>query len=197
MHQGLITYLDKHRSKIQGKSLEVGSLIVKKNPRKTPKTIKDEFEIEIGCDMQEGLNVDLVCKGEDLPNEFPEGHFDVIVCMDTLEHVENWREFLHGLWHVLKNDGYLIMSIAGCGKGRHNYPSDYWRINEAICLDIFEYNYILNYENILKGKSRVLSTAWCVQKKTPRLSLEGKHLIPIDSKVPEELLEGNPYDPLR
>lgn len=102
--------------------LEVGSLDVNGS-------IRDNFPggEYIGIDIREGTGVDMVLDAVDLPSAFPPEHFQIVLCCETLEHVERWRESIEGMWHVLKPHGFLTITTPTQEKGRHNYPSDYWR----------------------------------------------------------------------
>ncbi len=132
MHDGIKHYVNKFKDLcLDKKNLEVGSYNVNG-------TIRDIIPIEIGTDLREGPCVDLVCTGEELPLHFPKESFDNVISCETLEHVRNWREFIHGVWHVLKTDGYFICTLCSVRKGRHAYPDDYWRLLEEHIHQIFE-----------------------------------------------------------
>lgn len=60
--------------------------------------------------LKKGLkNVKLIRQGKALP--FNSNSFDVITCMDVLEHIENETATLLDLRRVLKKDGLLIVSV--------------------------------------------------------------------------------------
>lgn len=178
MHGRLRKWLETHKDKCtKGKRiLDVGALHVNGSVRQV-------LPVSVGVDMREGKGVDVVCKGENLPDKFPEKVFDVVISTDTLEHVENWRGFLRGMWYVLKDDGWFIISIASKKKGRHAYPDDYWRLDEDRVKEIFP-----NYEDYtVMG----VSVGWIVKKRKDEElpDLDKIHLDPVDKKVPKHLLE--------
>ena len=81
----------------------------------------------VGIDMRPGKDVDRVMCAEDLPGHFKPGYFDIVVCSNALEHMEHWKEALMGMWLVLKDHGNLCVVTPTKEKGRHGYPSDFWR----------------------------------------------------------------------
>ncbi len=134
--------------------------------------------------MREGRGVDLVCSGEDLPKHFQSEEFDMVVSTETWEHARDWREFLLGIWHVLKTDGHFVCTLASLKKRRHAYPDDYWRMNEELMRKIFEGQEIIDVNDGMG-----ISYGFVIKKKTSLVDLKPIHLIPVDDKVPQELLE--------
>ena len=54
-----------------------------------------------------GLAIDyLVGSGEDLP--FAAGAFDVVVCVDVLEHIEAWEQVVSEIRRVLRPEGLFL-----------------------------------------------------------------------------------------
>lgn len=43
--------------------------------------------------------------------DFPNETFDIITCIETLEHIRNQEKALREMWRVLKNNGDLILSV--------------------------------------------------------------------------------------
>ena len=110
-----------HRDKLGSNILEIGSLNVNG-------ALREVIPVTVGVDMREGNGVDLVCKVEDLPDHFNGGCFDSCVSAGTLEHVEDWKSFIRVTWDLVKEGGYLVMTMASPKKLRHAYPDDYWRL---------------------------------------------------------------------
>lgn len=75
----------------------------------------------IGLDITAGPGVDVVADATDLnslrmpPLSWRPGMFDVILCTEVLEHVENWRAIVSNVWHLLARDGFAFITAAGCG----------------------------------------------------------------------------------
>jgi SAM-dependent methyltransferase len=176
MHDGIIKYIEQFKH-LQGEyNLEVGSLNVNG-------TIRNTVDIAIGVDMRPGKDVDQVCTGEELPDHFLPNEFDTVFSCETLEHVRNWREFLQGVWYVLKDDGHFICTLASKRKRRHAYPDDYWRLDPDHVKDIFRDQEIVDINPDLG-----VSFGFVVKKVAPLVGLETIKLLPVDKAVPEELL---------
>lgn len=97
----------------------------------------------VGTDMQAGPSVDMVCFGEELPNQFGTEYADILVCTEVLEHVDNWRGFLRSILSVVKTGGLLLLTTRSPGFPLHNYPADYWRFTVRNMLEIFREQDIL------------------------------------------------------
>ncbi len=175
MHGKITKYVEQF-AHLGGYNLEVGSLNVNG-------TIRDVVHIDVGVDMREGKDVDQVVAGEDLPYAFPAEGFDMVVTCETLEHVRNWREFLQGIWYVLKDDGHLVCTLASKKKGRHAYPDDYWRMTPEHVHNIFAGNDIVDVTPDLG-----VSFGFVVRKRGPLIDLSDLKLLPVDGNVPKELL---------
>jgi predicted SAM-dependent methyltransferase len=130
MHPGVMLYVMDHLDKLDGHVLEVGSYDVNGG-------LTELVPHRIGTDMRPGRGVDVVCKAEDLLDHFKPCEFDAVVTTETLEHVEKWREAITAMWAVLKESGWLVVTIASTKKGRHAYPDDYWRMEPRHVMEIF------------------------------------------------------------
>lgn len=78
----------------------------------------------IGLDMQKGPGVDVVASAENLP--FPNNSFDLIYCLETLEHAEKPYLICAEIERVLKPNGLAIVSSQQ-NFPIHMHPSDYFR----------------------------------------------------------------------
>ncbi len=162
MDEATLQYARKHRYKLQGKVLEVGSLDVNGS-------VRSVIDVTVGIDMREGKGVDLVCPVNDLPKHYPLGYFDACCSFGTLEHVEDWRGFVKTTWDMVKEGGWLVLSIASLMKKRHAYPDDYWRMTEEQIRTI--YPRLEDYRP-LGGKDRYASVGWVVKKEGELGSLD-------------------------
>lgn len=80
----------------------------------------------LGIDVEPGDNVHCVVE----PSggwPFPDGHFDVVISGQCIEHTENPFALFQELGRVLKPGG-LACIIAPWSWGIHPCPRDYWRI---------------------------------------------------------------------
>lgn len=122
------------------KVLDVGSMDVNG-------TVRANFLVAgeyIGIDMRPGKDVDLVMCAEDLPQHFKAGYFDIVVCSNALEHMERWQDAVRAMWFVLKEHGNLCIVTPTKEKGRHGYPSDYWRFT------LEEYDKVFRDQQMMK-----------------------------------------------
>ena len=78
----------------------------------------------IGCDIREGPGVDKILDLHAL--DMPDDSAGSILCLDTLEHVENPRLAVAEIFRVLKPNGLAVISSV-FEFPIHNYPNDYWR----------------------------------------------------------------------
>jgi SAM-dependent methyltransferase len=78
----------------------------------------------VGCDMVEGLGVDSILDIHDI--DLPSKSVGTVIIMDTLEHVEYFREAMNEVHRILKPKGIVIVSSV-MNFHIHNYPHDYWR----------------------------------------------------------------------
>ena len=114
------------RFKLGGKVLEVGSLDVNGQ-------VRDIFEggaeddTYLGVDFRDGPGVDRVVNALDLVPEFSEWSFDVVVCCDTLEHIDRFWVALKEMKDILRPSGYLLLTVPDFEVVEHRHPSDYWR----------------------------------------------------------------------
>lgn len=81
-----------------------------------------------GIDIFPGEGVDLILDIHQLENHFGQNVFDLIVCSDTLEHIENQESAAYNMHSVLKIGGRLVLSVPQMETLYHGFPHDYWRI---------------------------------------------------------------------
>lgn len=77
----------------------------------------------IGIDCREGKNVDVV--GYVHRATFVDGHFDVVVSGEMLEHDEFWKDSLHRMHLLVRPGGLIALSCASPQRGEHgtvNHP---------------------------------------------------------------------------
>jgi len=77
--------------------------------------------------MIPGSNVDEVCGAEELCSRYGEGTFDILICTEVLEHLQNWRAVINNFKRVVKPGGYVVITTRSHGFGLHAYPYDFWR----------------------------------------------------------------------
>jgi len=111
------------------KILEVGSFIVAGQEKEMSFRKLFWNNIYTGIDLRPGNGVDKIENIEKLT--FKNNSFDIIICIDTIEHVENPIKAVSEMFRVLKPNGILILSSV-MNFGIHEFPSDYWRFTPFI-----------------------------------------------------------------
>lgn len=104
--------------------LEVGSLDVNGNIKDL---LLERYSNYIGIDMRDGANVDMVVDGHDIKKHFKKESFDLVICIDTLEHDSKFWLTVENMRWVLKKGGWLILGAPSLKHPRHNHPYDYYR----------------------------------------------------------------------
>lgn len=158
MNEFVLQFARKHKALFSGKIIDVGAFNVNG-------ALSSELPITLRVDMRKGKGVDQICKGEDLIKTFGENSFDCVVSGDMLEHAFDWRGCVNNMWGVLKDDGYLLLTMAHHQKGRHAYPDDYWRFKPDKFRSLFDGNPIIDHF------ANQPSIGVIVQKKTKTLDL--------------------------
>jgi SAM-dependent methyltransferase len=118
--------------------LEVGSLNVNGSPRDVLQPA--HHGKYVGVDIVEGPGVDKVVSVYDLHTTFMPCTFDVVISTEMLEHVEDWKDALIQMAHVLKVGGRLVITTRSPGFEYHPYPLDCWRFTLDDMNKIFGYS---------------------------------------------------------
>jgi SAM-dependent methyltransferase len=106
----------------------------------------------IGCDaVQSSENVvDDICLASDLPYE--NASFDTVFSTQVLEHVFEQQQMINEAARVLKQDGYLILSVPFTWE-LHEEPYDFFRITKYGLKEMFEKSgYEIEYIKANGGK---------------------------------------------
>jgi SAM-dependent methyltransferase len=94
----------------------------------------------VGIDIINGKNVDRILPAHHIVAEFGERSFDIILCLEMLEHATLWKESLVNLKRALKPGGLLFLTTRSFGFPLHGFPHDYWRFTTddlaAACRDL-------------------------------------------------------------
>lgn len=131
--------------KSPGKVLEIGSLDINGG-------VRDFFmdaEEYIGIDMVKGKGVDKVVEAHDILKFWPEESFDIVLCLEMLEHDITFWHTVDNMSKILKKKGVLIVSTPTFGFPLHRYPKDYFRFGEDAYKEIIFKNFkILKLEEV-------------------------------------------------
>ena len=123
---------------LSGKVLDVGSLDVNGN-------IRELCGDYTGIDIMAGPNVDVVIEENIFP--FENNYFDVVLCLNTLEHDKKFWRTLSEMWLVLKPGGILFIEVPNFHyKTIHNHPADYYRFSEEALRQMF-----IGFQNVTIG----------------------------------------------
>lgn len=115
--------------------LEVGSLDVNGSVRfMVEHRVPAEY---IGVDIMPGPGVDQVADAVDLVDRFGSDSFDVVLCLEMLEHAEDWRATLWSMIRVLRPGGVLVITTRSPGFAYH-HPPDHWRYTQGAFVEIIE-----------------------------------------------------------
>jgi len=128
----LYDFLEKHP--ITGMVLEIGS----RNVNGTVKEVLVNHGLDyIGLDMIDGGEyTDIVCNAHDIKKVLPKGCFDLVICLDTLEHDDKFWLTVENMRWVLKKGGWMLIVAPSLLCGVHDWPSDYYRFLRPT-LDVF------------------------------------------------------------
>ena len=131
---------------VEGKRvIEVGARDVNGSSR--PDIEKFSPADYVGVDIHPGKGVDQICSAVDLLDRFGEKSFDLLICTEVLEHIEDWRHVISNFKQILKPDGILFLTTRSKGFYCHEKPFDFWRYEMADMQAIFS---DLNIEAIEK-----------------------------------------------
>ncbi|KKT42869.1 MAG: Methyltransferase type 11 [Microgenomates group bacterium GW2011_GWC1_44_37] len=88
--------------------------------------VRDLFSMGkfVGVDMQDGPGVDIIASANKLP--FPDRSFDLVLCLETLEHADKPWLVCAEIERVIKTNGVAIVSSQQ-NFPIHKHPSDYFR----------------------------------------------------------------------
>lgn len=100
------------------KVLDIGSFDVNGS-------LRPLFEDYTGLDMREGPNVDCVSSSHCIP--YPNEHFDLVTCVEMLEHDTSPYATIAEARRVLKTGGKIVIAASGISFPKHDFPSDFWR----------------------------------------------------------------------
>lgn len=101
----------------------------------------------IGVDIIPGPSVDFVCSADDLVEKFGENSFDVVLCLEMLEHSRYYKRSISNLKNVCKPNGIILLTTRSYGYPCHGFPNDFWRFEAQDLENIFSDCKILALEN--------------------------------------------------
>jgi SAM-dependent methyltransferase len=73
------------------------------------KTLREKNKKIYHLDKKQGIGIDIICDISKI-NDIKE-KFDLIICTNLLEHVSNRKKTINNLKRLLKNNGYLLITV--------------------------------------------------------------------------------------
>jgi len=147
------------KNEIEGKDiLEIGS-------RDINGSVRWIFESKgcksyLGTDIIPGKSVDTLINVYELDKHFKKQSFDIVICLETLEHLEYWDSAIYQMDQVLKRGGLMIVAAPRVGFPRHDWPGDYWRYEIEDWRKIF-----VDYDEYYADNVRETGTLYIARKK--------------------------------
>ena len=149
MNQKIIDWTERMRKEHvhqAGRVIDIGSL----NVNGTVKHLFSDATEYIGIDFRAGKDVDIVCNAHDLvPDHIYPGSVATVVCMNMLEHDDQFWLTLEQIDAMLIKGGYLYLCIPTFTFPQHDHPRDYWRAGVDAFHDVLLKGFkILNIETV-------------------------------------------------
>jgi SAM-dependent methyltransferase len=124
-----------NRDEIEGKRvIEVGSLDVNGSLRCIVEMLRPREYV--GVDIVPGPAVEVVCKAEQLEEKFGKESFDFVLCVNTLEHIRDWKKAVGNIKRICRPGGVMLFIIPAVWT-YHGHPYDCWRVRKEDIADIF------------------------------------------------------------
>ena len=85
----------------------------------------EEKVLDIARGVAERCKLDIsfiLCDFAHERDRYASDSYDVVVCMEVLEHVENWQSLVEGMRRVLKPGGTLIITVISTSSGSNGSP---------------------------------------------------------------------------
>lgn len=148
MHTSVMDFVTRILLKedVSGKRvLEVGSRAINGSIRESVAALSPREYV--GIDILPGKCVDVVMKAEDLVKRYSRERFDLVLCIETLEHIEFWKQAVIACKEVLSPDGIMLFTTRSPGFPLHAHPSDFWRFTVDDFERVFRDMEILSLES--------------------------------------------------
>jgi SAM-dependent methyltransferase len=84
----------------------------------------------VGTDIRPGPSVDVIADVGRLRERFGRERFDLVLAIELLEHVADWRGAFSNLKGVLRPGGRLVLTTRSIGFPEHFGPFDHWRYEQ-------------------------------------------------------------------
>lgn len=154
MDIGCQAWLEKIRPKMPyflGRIIDIGALDINGSAKEYLRTV--DYAEYIGIDMQDGKGVDIKMNAHDIKDRFTEGEFDLVICMNTLEHDNKFWVTLENIRYILKPGGSFIFASPTTNFPEHKHPQDFYRfMPDAVKEVVFEGFDVIDIETVYSKK---------------------------------------------
>lgn len=117
------------------KIIDVGSYDINGSFRSVLEKLNPEKYL--GIDIEFGKGVDEICAVNDVVEKYGVNSFDVVVCTEAIEHIQDWRTAINNLKKICKVGGTILLTSRSKGFGYHAFPHDHWRYELEDIAEIF------------------------------------------------------------
>lgn len=125
--------LGEHRNLLKGKVLNAGA-----GSRDVSHLVEGELiNQDLTWPGDQRTNIDIYSPLHKIPVE--DNHFDAILCIAVMEHVENPEEAMPELFRVLKPGGHLILEVPFL-QPEHKVPTDFQRYTKDGLVRLAQHN---------------------------------------------------------
>lgn len=119
MHDAVLQYVSRFGTAAVVRVLDIGGRDLNGSPRMYfPNALPYRV-----LDLYEGPNVHIVA---DATMWDPDQEYDLVICTEVFEHVEDWRGILGTAYDALREGGRVVFTCAGPGRPVHSGIQPVW-----------------------------------------------------------------------
>lgn len=89
--------------------------------------VEKSVGVDVNYTLHKENKADVFFDGKKIP--FEDNSFDIVICTEVLEHVQEPKEFVAELKRVVKPNGYIVLTVP-FSQGLHEVPYDYYRYTQ-------------------------------------------------------------------
>jgi SAM-dependent methyltransferase len=132
-----VDWVKEHLEDLAGKDvLEVGSRNCPFPGTEAMEPVVTDYVLSLkpasftGIDVKEGPHVTRILPVEKLAETVGFWKYDVVLCLEVIEHIQDWQLALENMFAVLRPGGCIYLTTRTEGFPYHGYPDDFWRFPE-------------------------------------------------------------------
>ncbi len=123
MHEAVLAWVGQFRTDEDLRVLDIGGRDLNGNTRGLFPNASPYHVL----DLREGKGVDYIADAATWDfRSAGLGPYDLVLCTETFEHAEKWREIIATAWAVLRPGGWLVFTCAGPGRPPHSGVEAVW-----------------------------------------------------------------------